>query len=224
MEKLFNESNSNIKKFQKKDDIRIHFFLVFALFNLWLLVHLNTFFLMLDGRNTKYHDYVKFSAVDKIRYLTTHDTFNRISYTSSVMFHVEDFIKNIMKALNKPAKGKYYEFTKQFLKNLGIFTDQRWRILNAPYQLRNSLHNNGIAYDDFFIELEGKKYQFQKGKQIDFAGWDTLYIFFNSLVDVLLESVKTRNLEKIEFIPHSYIIPEVTFPSESPHTNPNDST
>lgn len=109
-----------------------------------------------------------------------------------------------MNGLQKPAKGKYFEFTKDFLKNLGINDPQKHKIINAPYQLRNSLHNNGYVYHDFDITLRGTRYLFEKGKQLNFTGWNHLYIFFDELTDLLIEITHNPTIEKNTNFPHTY--------------------
>jgi len=213
-DKLFNESRGNSKKFPD-GDIRTHFFFTLCELNIWMLINLRTFREMLDESDKKIANYLKLPEKGKIQVLVAFDIFNRITYTTQFMFQVEDFIKNLLKALNEPPKNRYYEFTKQFLKKIKKFRDQSWRILVAPSQLRNSLHNNGFAYDDFFIRLKGKDYRFIKGQRIDCGGWDTLFIFLNNLVDILVDGIKSEKLEAIKFIPHTYIVPEVTFPNKS---------
>lgn len=213
-DKLHNESIRNSKKFQE-GDIRTHFFFTLLELNLWMLINLRTFREMLDDRDRRISNYLMLPRVRRIEVLGAFDIFNRTTYTTQFMFQVEDFIKNLLKALNEPLKGKYYEFTKQFLKTISKFSEQSWKVLVAPSQLRNSLHNNGFAYDDFFISLEGKDYRFTKGQRIDCGGWDALFIFFNNLVDILIDGIESEKLKAIKFIPHTYIVPEVIFPNES---------
>jgi len=120
------------------------------------------------------------------------------------MFRAEDFIKNLMKGLQKPPKGNYFNFTKVLLKHLKINEPQKHLILNAPYQLRNSLHNNGYAYHDFKVTLQNNNYIFEKGKQIKFTGWNHLYIFFDEFTEFIIEIINSPIVKKISKIPHTY--------------------
>jgi len=40
---------------------------------------------------------------NRIQYLSQHDTIHRIAYVTKAMFDTEDFIKQLMKGLEKPA-------------------------------------------------------------------------------------------------------------------------
>lgn len=192
------------KKFGE-NDARFMFLQNYAALNVWLLITLDVFIEMLDPNDTRLGKYViNPDPKTRVQYLVTHDKFNRISYSTNTMFWVEDFIKNLMKGLQIQPKGKYFDFTKDLLKFLGITDPQKHLILNAPYQLRNSLHNNGYAHHDFSILLRGNQYSFEKGKQIRFAGWNHLHIFFDELVDLLIEVVKNPSVEKITTISHTY--------------------
>lgn len=208
---FFNLLKKSWQEFQKNskiytgDDARSDFFGVFSESNLWLLIHLDMFSEMLDKQDKKISKYMNLNPRSRTHYLSQHDTINKIGYITKVMFDVEVFIKNIMKGLEKPAKGKYFDFTKQLLKNLNMYTEQNHKILNALYQLRNSLHNNGYAYHDFNITLRTRKYSFEKGKRIEFTGWDDLYIFFDELTDILIDIVKNLKLQKIGLIDHTSI-------------------
>lgn len=173
--------------------------------NLWLLIQFDVFTEMLNGNDTKINRYMTLNPQSRIQYLVQHDTINRISYVTKTMFDVEDFIKELAKGLKKPAKGKYYEFTKKFLKDLDIYFEQKYKILNAPYQIRNSLHNNGYAYHNFDISLRGRLYKFVKGQQITFTGWNDLYFFFDELTDLLFEITKNPKVKHISLIPSTNI-------------------
>src|SRR6266481_218470 len=134
-----------------ENDARFMFFQHYVALNVWLLISLDTYLEMLDVNDKKISRYMEIDSKTRILYLFTHDKLNRIAYVTSTMFYVEDFMKNLMRGIQKPPKGKYFEFTKDFLNHLGITDPQKHKILNVPYQLRNSLHNNGYAYHDFDI-------------------------------------------------------------------------
>jgi hypothetical protein len=76
-------------------------------------------------------------------------------------------------------------------------------VLNAPAQVRNSLHNNGYAGFNFEITLRGRTYNFIKDQQVKFTGWDNLYIFFDELLDVLIEIINNPAVQKINNVPHT---------------------
>ena len=193
-------------KTYSKDDIRPDFFTLLSESNLWLLIGLDTFLEMLNPNDVKISNYMKLNPKSRLQYLDQHDTINKIGYISQTMFVVEEFIKNIMRGMKKPPKrGKYYYFTEDCLNSLDIFDEQKHRILNAPYQLRDSLHNNGYVYNDFEITLREKNYKFVKGERIEFASWETIYIFFDELSSTLIEIVENEKLQEFTFIPHTNI-------------------
>jgi len=202
LKKSWTEFQKNDKKFEA-NDIRAHLFSIYSTSNLWLLIHLDTFFEMLNEKDTKIKNYMNLNPRSRIQYLSQHDTINRISYVTKVMFDVEDFIKTIMKGIEKSPHGKYYQFTKDLLTELQINDIQSHKILNAPYQIRNSLHNGGYAYHDFEIKLRDNQYNFIKGEQLKFTGWNHLYIFFDELIDLLITIVSKPEIQKIQSIPHT---------------------
>lgn len=204
--KSLNTMMSCGKKFGE-DDGRFMFFSNYVALHLWLLISLDTFTEMLNVRDKKISKYITVEDPNfKSHYLIQHDQFNRIAYATKAMFEVEIYVKILMKGIQKPprVKSSYFEFTEGFLKDLGITDQQKHKILNAPYQLRNSLHNNGYSYYDFEITLEGTKYIFEKNKQLDFVNWDNLYIFFNALTDLLIEITCNPIIERTTNFPHNY--------------------
>lgn len=209
LKKTWKETQRVDKKYSR-EDARTGFFSSFSETNLWLLIHLDVFNEMLNQQDQKISKYMNLNPHSRIQYLVQHDTINRISYTTKTMFDVEHFIKDLMKGLEKPAQGKYFQFSEKLLKILEINSEQKHKILNAPYQARNSLHNDGYSYHDFEISLRGKSYNFVKGQQITFFGWDTLHIFFDELIDVLIEITNNPKIEDISLIPSTHI-PESEF-------------
>jgi hypothetical protein len=126
-------------------------------------------------------------------------------YCTKAMFDVEYFLFSLGKSLDLDRdKEGYYKYTRYFLLHIGIKDDNKFQILNAPAKIRNCLHNNGYyANDDFEITLRGRSYKFVKGKQVEFTGWDNLYIFFDELLKVLTEIVDNPVIQKIDKIPHT---------------------
>lgn len=188
-----------------ENDGRFMFFSVYTALHLWLLLTLDSFIEMLDIKDKKFSKYLTVQDPNfKSRYLIQHDQFNRIAYATKAMFEVEIYVKILMNGLHDPARGKYFDFTKDFLKKLEMSEPQKHKIINAPYQLRNSLHNNGYVYHDFDITLRGTKYIFEKGKQLDFTGWNHLFIFFDELTDLLIEMTNNPIIKNTANFPHTY--------------------
>ena len=161
---------------------------------------------MLNPNDPKISRYMNLNPNSRLQYLLQHDTINKIGYNTQTMFAVEEFIKNIMRGMKKPPKRrKYYYFTEDCLNSLDMFDEQKHKILNAPFQLRDSLHNNGYVYNDFEITLRGIDYKFVKGKRIEFASWETIHIFYDELSNVLIEIAENEKLQEFTFIPHTNI-------------------
>jgi len=193
-EKLWNEGQWSLRQYSQ-NDARGNFFINSSQTLMWILIHLDTFSEMLDSNDKKISKYMELNPKSRLIYLVQHDTINRISFITKLMFDVEMFIKNLMRGCEYPPKGTYYDFTQKFLQFLGIDDYQKHKILNAPYQIRNSLHNNGYVYHDFQIELRGKKYDFIKGQQLKYVSWYDLYVFTDELIDLLSEIVKNPSLK-----------------------------
>jgi len=101
--------------------------------------------------------------------------------------------------------SKLFRFTEDFIKHLEIYDEQKHKVLNSTYLIRNSLHNNGYAYHDFKITLRGKSYNFIKGKRIDLSGWDNLFIFFDELIYLLIKIARNTKVKDISLVPTTNI-------------------
>ncbi|MDG7009355.1 MAG: hypothetical protein JRM71_00950 [Nitrososphaerota archaeon] len=205
MQKVVNQTNL-LSKAYGTDDARFMFFQHFTALNEWLLISLDTSVELTSDNGERVNRYVIMDAETRIHYLLTHDQFNRQAYVTLAMFYLEDFVKSLMRGIQEPPTGTYFAFTRDFLNRLGITNPQKHRIMNAPYQLRNALHNNGYPSRDFDITLNGNHYVFQKGKQLGFTGWNHLHVFFDELFDVLVEVVNNPTIRSVSSIPHSYIV------------------
>ena len=203
---LFEKSLTEAGKFCKrysKDDARCDFFKVYSELNLWLLVQLDDFLEALSPISTKISKYLRLTDNDRVQFLLQYDTINRASYVTHAMFEVEYFLRSMMESLGMQPKGGYFGFTKDLLSFIKINDPQKHKILNAPAQLRNSLHNSGYSKHDFEITLQGRLYKFVKGKKVDFAGWDNLYIMFDELLDFLIEIIENPKVKQVKLIPHA---------------------
>jgi hypothetical protein len=186
------------------DDARCDFFKVFSELNLWLLIQLDDFSELLTLSSTKISRYMTFVPEDRIQYLLQHDTINRSSYCTKAMFDTEVLLASLASCLGLNPERKYYKLTNQLLSHLYVTDYEKdYKALNAPAQIRNSLHNNGYAGYDFEACLGGRSYRFIKGQQITFTGWDNLYIFFDALLDALVKIIDNPIIQKISKIPHT---------------------
>ena len=183
-------------RFHGSDDIRCDFFVVFSELNSWLLIQLDTFLELLESNNTKIPKYAKLAPTDGIQFLLQFDMLNRSSYCTNAMFHVEHFL-NVIGSRIGVDKGSYYSYTKNLLSRLNMYDDDKFKMLNAPAQIRNSLHNNGCPDRDFEVTIRGRLYKFVKSKPIIYTGWDSLYIFFDELLNIIIEITDKHALRKI---------------------------
>ncbi len=183
-------------RFHGSDDIRCDFFVVFSELNSWLLIQLDTFLEILESNNTKIPKYAKLAPTDGIQFLLQFDMLNRSSYCTNAMFHVEHFL-NVIGSRIGVDKGSYYSHTKNLLSRLNMYDDDKFKMLNAPAQIRNSLHNNGCPDRDFEVTIRGRLYKFVKSKPIIYTGWDSLYIFFDELLNIIIEITDKHALRKI---------------------------
>ena len=183
-------------RFHGSDDIRCDFFVVFSELNSWLLIQLDTFLEILESNNTKIPKYAKLAPNDGIQFLLQFDMLNRSSYCTNAMFHVEHFL-NVIGSRIGVDKGSYYSYTKNLLYRINMYDDDKFKTLNAPAQIRNSLHNNGCPDRDFEVTIRGRLYKFVKSKPIIYTGWDSLYIFFDELLNIIIEITDKHALRKI---------------------------
>ena len=183
-------------RFHGSDDIRCDFFVVFSELNSWLLIQLDTFLELLESNNTKIPKYAKLAPTDGIQFLLQFDMLNRSSYCTNAMFHVEHFL-NVIGSRIGLDKGSYYSYTKNLLFRLNMYDDDKFKMLNAPAQIRNSLHNNGCPDRDFEVTIRGRLYKFAKSKPIMYTDWGSLYIFFDELLNIMIEITDKHALRKI---------------------------
>jgi len=202
--KLFEKSfNQPKKRDYPLTDIRADFFVTFAELGLWLLIQLDHFREMLKPNSTIISMYLNLTKNDLKQFWVQHDTINRSSYCSKAMFDIEHFLKTIMSALGVENNKGYYSFSEDFLYEIDFYNPQRFKILNAPAQMRNSLHKDGYASKNFDVILRGHEYNFVRGQQINFAGWDNLYIMFDEIIDLLIEIIKQPRVKGVQQIPRT---------------------
>jgi hypothetical protein len=183
-------------RFHGSDDIRCDFFVIFSELNLWLVIQLDTFLELLESNSTKIPKYASLTPNDRIQFLLQYDTLNRASYCTNAMFHVEHFL-NVIGGRIGVDKDGYYSYTKSLLSRLNMYDDDKFKTLNAPSQIRNSLHNNGCPDRDFEVTIRGRLYKFAKSKPIIYTDWGSLYIFFDELLNIMIEITGKHALRKI---------------------------
>ena len=183
-------------RFHGSDDIRCDFFVIFSELNLWLVIQLDNFLELLESNSTKIPKYASLTPNDRIQFLLQYDTLNRASYCTNAMFHVEHFLNVIGSRIGVDKDG-YYSYTKSLLSRLNMYDDDKFKTLNAPAQIRNSLHNNGCPDRDFEVTIRGRLYKFTKSKPIIYTDWGSLYIFFDELLNIMIEITGKHALRKI---------------------------
>jgi hypothetical protein len=94
-------------------------------------------------------------------------------------------------------KDSYYRYTRSLLTHLNMYDDTKFKTLNAPAQIRNSLHNNGCPDRDFEVTIRGRLYKFAKTKPIIYTDWRNLYILFDELLNIIIEITDKHALRKI---------------------------
>lgn len=187
-------------KIYTQEDVRFDFFAVFSEINQWMLIQLDMLSEISQPNEQRISKYMKLSQQDKMILIYEFDKITKSAYLTESMFLTEHLIKNLMNGLHEKSSEGYFKLTKTFLSKIQFYTDQNHKILNAPAQMRNSLHNNGYASFNFEVTIQGKTYQFINGKQVRFAGLDTIFIFYSELLDLLIKIIEQPKIKKLKFI------------------------
>jgi hypothetical protein len=188
------------------DDGRTVFFANFLQLNLWLLIQFDNFRnVVFTPTSTSVSEYISLRTEENAKqFKLQYDRINRASYCTVAIFDVENFLRDIVKQLGTNTDDVTYRgLIGKLQRQLNLTVDQT-RILRAPSDVRNSLHNNGFhTENNFEVVIRGKTYKFVKNDKVSFMGWDNLYIMFDGLVDAIefiLQSAYVRNLPNI---PHT---------------------
>jgi hypothetical protein len=188
------------------DDGRTVFFANFLQLNLWLLIQFDNFRnVVFTPTSTSVSEYISLRTEENAKqFKLQYDRINRASYCTVAIFDVENFLRDIVKQLGTNTDDVTYRgLIGKLQRQLNLTVDQT-RILRAPSDVRNSLHNNGFhTENNFEVVIRGKTYKFVKNDKVSFTGWENLYIMFDALVDIIefiLQSAYVRNLPNI---PHT---------------------
>jgi hypothetical protein len=187
------------------NDVRANFFIVFSELNLWVLIQCDSYLDILDRNTTRISRYMTLDPNSRIQFLAQYDTINRASYCTHAMFLIEDFLKVVGKKIGVKDIQNYAAFVKVFLKLIDMIDDKTLLILKSPAHIRNSLHNNGHTSYDCKLLIGNNEYEFKKGDQMYYSGWDNLYLLFDLLIDKVTEIVENPKVKSIEHIPHSFM-------------------
>jgi hypothetical protein len=99
----------------------------------------------------------------------------------------------------------YGNFVDTFLRYLDMADENTTLTLKSPAYIRNSLHNNGYASKLFNLIVGGKRYEFLKGEQVYYSGWDNLYLMFDKLTDTIADIINHPKGANIDKIPHQFM-------------------
>lgn len=185
-------------------DARTDFFSAFAELNLWLLIQLDSFLEILNRNNDRISRYMTMNSANRTQFLAQYDTINRATFCAKAMFDVEHFLRLSAKGLQLSLQNNNYgTLADELLRTVGIITSDSLLIMKNVAHIRNSLHNNGYAGYDFVMLVGSNRYSFTKGQQVNYTGWDSLYIMFDQLIDKLVDIINSKKLKSINTIPHN---------------------
>lgn len=198
---LLKQGNNYSQKYTK-DDVRCGFFITSFENILWLMITFESYVNLLKDKKIL-DKLIECGEYEYQQYLISHNNITRMSYLAKFMFNVENFMKCVLLKSNKSTTGGYYELSKSSLQSINYYNDSRHKILNLPAQIRNSLHDGGIAKYPIDVTIDNVHYKANTGERINFADWDKIFISINALFDLIKESC--IHLESESFIPSNYV-------------------
>lgn len=187
---LRTEAYSNRDKYSE-EDIRCGFFVILYQDVLWPSLVLEEFSQVINEK-TSVKEFLMMDDIPRLQFLFSYNQITRMSFLTKFMFDIEDFLKSIMAASGNPMDDGYYVMTEKLLKLLDLYDKQNHGILNAPAQIRNSLHNGGFASYDFEVIIKEKTFKFKRGERIVFASWDNIYLILDELVNLIKIIIKNK--------------------------------
>lgn len=140
--------------------------------------------------------------------------FQRYSYLTFCMFHIENALKSILKEiLGHNLDQGYYNICSQLLNKISVPSpDEKLKILLIPSYIRNSFHSNGIhtkminGQESVTYTIKETEFTFEKGKTVNCGGWFHIYLLMKELIDVLKEIMDCKEVRKItKIMPTQYI-------------------
>lgn len=205
------------KQEYSKDDMRSDFYIIFSQLNLWLLLQFDYLLEMLEPTDKKISKYMNLATESRRVFLLQYDTINRATYCSTAMFDIEHFLATVSKALGLPTKKGFFNISKQVLQYLDIEDqEKKLRVLNVPAKIRNSLHNDGVfnEKEDYEIVLRGRHYKLTVGTKVDCSGWNNLYIFFDEVLNILVEICERPSVRQLTKIARTSMAQDELFKGE----------
>lgn len=184
--KIWNKAQNYSKQYGQ-DDARTEFFTNFSELLIWLLIQFDDFIQTQDMSSGKIKKYITLNDESRSLLVAQLDNVNRSSFLTKVMFDVEHFIKGVLDYFGQDTGLGYGKLTENFLNELKISDTLKMNIFKLPASVRNALHNNG--YTKYSINktiLRKRTYVANKGDQINFSGWNNIYIMVDEMTDLLI--------------------------------------
>ena len=145
------------------------------------------------------------TAKDFDIFRTNFDKFHKMCLLTTLMFQIEIFMKSISNKLQGVPKGPgYKKLVDHVLEEVNLSDwAKKSKIMNGPAKMRNVLHAQGrfTEKSNFEVDISGKLFRFESGKLINFIFWDNVFLFLNSMFDVVeevLKSPKVVTMKKID--------------------------
>jgi hypothetical protein len=126
----------------------------------------------------------------------------RLTLVTMIQFRIENMLVNILAVLDRSKITRhYYSNVKALLDLLGLADKERHlEKLSILQNIRNCLHNNGVHNNrEMRIAIDYMPFVFEKGKQVNCAGWEHITTAFEAILIVL---------DKILSAPQVKAIPE----------------
>ena len=136
--------------------------------------------------------------------------YHRLSWVTMIQFRIENMLANILVVLGKKVTRSYHSNVKALLDLLHLENKERkLDILNVLQNIRNCLHNNGVHNNkSTSIIIDDTPFVFEKGRQVNCAGWEHIIIAFEASLIVLEKILNAPQVKAIsEPISDTYVEP-----------------
>lgn len=136
----------------------------------------------------------------------------KLSLTTMFQFRIENMITNILAIFDQEkAKKGYFRKVEALLDILELKDRERkLKILNLLQFIRNSLHSGGVNNRYVLdVTVDGCRFNFQKGKKVNCAGWGHITLAVESSMIIINEILRSQKVKAIpEPISVVYIEPD----------------
>lgn len=210
-ETLFIQVWNGFTKYDKKygnQDYRSVFFGTYCETLLWALVQLENFS-NLNPQPIISKRFENLTVPGMTVLLLQYDTINRQAFAGVTTALVEDFINALCQELFSESFTNYSKSIKKLCDKIFPENSEKFYKLYSLYLIRNSLHNNGyikILKNDYDLKIGKRIYKFRKGQQIQFAGWDNIFIITKELLNVIVEVVENKYVQCLPKVKHKNVL------------------